>query len=136
MTTARLQNIAIYVAIGIAIFLLSDLGKAVEDGLLPGFRDGETFAGSRARIGDLIALLAAGGGLWVAANRPRFGSEKLAREVGQLQKDGVSREAMTVVPTEDIELLKAEAARIRRVKPLRDVADADEVLERKAAQRG
>jgi hypothetical protein len=39
---------------------------------------------------------------------------------------------MTVVPREEVELLRSEAARIRRIKPLRDLAQADEALERQA----
>lgn len=129
MTTARLQNIAVYVAIGVAILLAGALGQAVGNGALPGFRDGETFASVRGQIGDLIALLATSGGLWLAANRPRQGSEALAADVNELQQaNGTHRADMTVISKED-------AAWLERVRPLRDKAKADEALE-KAQQRG
>lgn len=128
MTTARLQNVAIYVAIGVAILLAGALGQAVSAGNLPGFQDGQTFAGVRGQIGDLIALLATSGGIWLAANRPRQGSEGLAADVSALHDEGVHRADMTVISKED-------AAWLARVKPLRDLAAADEALE-KAGQRG
>lgn len=134
MTTAKFRNIAIYVAIGIAIFLVTDLGKAIEDGLMPGFRDGETFAAARERIGDLIALLAATGGMWLAANRPRFGSEGLSQQVKSLQADGVPRSDMSVLSPEQIKTLQDEAARVERVRLLREAARVQDSL--KAADRG
>ena len=116
MTTDRLLNIAVYVAIGVAILLAGALGAEIGEGTLPGFQDGQTFAGVRGQIGDLIALLATSGGIWLAANRPRQGSEGIAAEVKDLQASGVHRADMTVVTKEDAALLSEEAARIREFK--------------------
>lgn len=128
MTTAKFRNIATYGAIGIAIYLLMNLGDAIQSGLMPGFMDGQTFAPSRERIADLIELITAAGAMWLAANRPRFGSERLAADVKALQADGVSRQDMTVVTKEDAKILKDEAARIREFKQRLD--------EKRMAQRG
>lgn len=113
VTTAQLKNIATFVAIGIGILLIQALGGAVSDGKIPGFMDGQTFDGVRGEIGGLLTLLGTAGGLWMVQNRPRLGSERLAKDVDALREAGVSRQDMTVVTKEDAELLKTEAARIR-----------------------
>lgn len=132
MTTARLQNIATYVAIGVGILLIQALGRAIGNGAVAGFMDGQTFESVRSEIGGLLTLLGTAGGLWMAANRPRQGSERLSAQVEALRADDVDRADMTVIKTEDLDLLKQEAERLRRVKPLRDLAAADETLERQA----
>lgn len=131
MSNDELVNRLVYVLALLAKILLAAVVAGIYAGSMPGFRAGDALA----PYGDGIAAALAIAGLalasWIEANRPRFGSEKLARQVNELQKDGVRRADMTVVSTEDIKVLQAEAARLRRIRPLRDVAEADEALERR-----
>lgn len=103
MTPAQLQNLLTYVGIWVAIALAGAVGVAIGSGAVPGFADGQILSSARAEIASAIALLVTGGGVWLAANRPRYGSETIASQVSDLKAQGVHRDEMIV-------LSEAEAA--------------------------
>ena len=120
--TADQRNTLNYFVLALGAFVLGCAGALVPQLMDPTMPD----LNFRVVIGTgLTAVLTAYGG----SRLPRTGSAKLAAEVGALQAEGVSRSDMTVVPTDEVAVLRAEAARLKRIKPLRDLAEADEALE-------
>lgn len=109
----RLWNVLAYCGIALLNLLLTLLAIAITAGTIAGFRPGEPFAPYAAQFTAIIAVATPALSAWLNSNRPRIGSEGLAADVKELQKDGFSRQDMTVVTKEDAELLKTEAARIR-----------------------
>jgi hypothetical protein len=65
---------------------------------MPGFRDGELLAPAKNEAVGLLALLAPILSTWLVSNRPRFGSEHLAAEVGAYKEMGYHRDDLTVRP--------------------------------------
>lgn len=101
MTVDQAKNLLIYAGIWIAIALAGALGLAIGNGAVPGFSDGQILAPARTEIASALALLVSGGGIWLAANRPRFGSEALAATVSAYKMLGYHRDDLTVQPKDD-----------------------------------
>lgn len=101
MTVAQFRNLSIYAGIWIAIALAGALGLAIGNGAVPGFSDGQILAPARTEIASALALLVSGGGIWLAANRPRFGSEMLAATVSAYKALGYHRDDLAVMPKVD-----------------------------------
>jgi hypothetical protein len=126
--TADQMNTLNYFILALGAFVLGCAAALVPQLMDPSMPD----LNFRVVIGTgLTAVLTAYGG----SRLPRTGSARLAADVKALQQDGVHRSEMSVIRTEDLALLQSEAARIRRIKPLREAAAADEALERQG-QRG
>lgn len=96
MTDLQLRNILIYCLLWVAVAIAGPLGFAISSGAVPGFGDGEALASARGEIAGALALLVTAGGMYLAANRPRVGSEEIAAQVDAERKGGTSRRALTV----------------------------------------
>lgn len=129
MSNDELLNRLIYGGVWLLKILLTLVVAGIYAHTMPGFRPGEPFVEAATEIATVIAFLGTGLTTWLDANRPRDGSAGLSKQVNELREQGVSRQDMAVVTADDAELLKTEAARLRRIKPLRDAADAGEALE-------
>lgn len=108
MTNAELQNRLIYALITIMVLLSGPLAIAISSGTFPGFEDGTQLASIREQLGAAIGTLVTIGGMWLAANRPRLGSEQLAADADKLRKLGKSRRGLKVVPKGAAEPLPPE----------------------------
>lgn len=115
-----MRNLLFYVLIALVNMALIAFGYALVAGTLPGFRAGEPFAPAGPALASLLAILLPILSGWLAANRPRLGSENLADDVNKLQKAGVPKDEMAVVPKADLELIQEQVDRLRRIKPLQD----------------
>lgn len=120
----RLWNVLAYCGIALLNLLLTLLAIAITSGSIVGFRPGEPFTPYAAQFTAIIAIATPALTGWLNSNRPRIGSEVLAADVRALQKDGVPRSEMTVLSPEQIRTLQEEAARVERVKLVREAARA------------
>jgi hypothetical protein len=98
MSDLKLQNLLIYLGVGLLNALAIATAAALAAGTMPGFRDGEFLRPSEDVVVGLLALLVPVLTTWLASNRPRFGSEQLAAEVGAYRDLGYHRADLTVLP--------------------------------------
>lgn len=96
MTELQFRNVLVYVLLWVLVALAGPLGTTIGTGAVPGFGDGEPLAPARGEVAGALALLMTAGGMYLAANRPRVGSEQIAADVDAARKSGVSRRALTV----------------------------------------
>lgn len=129
VSNAKLINLAIYCIIAMVVALVVSLGEQITKGVVPGFMDGDMFAGARNSIGQALGLFGLGAGFWLAANRPRFGSESLAVQTNDLKKEGIHRDDMVVLPTDPTAVSK-----LPEVPPALVEALADELWRRRAKE--
>jgi hypothetical protein len=108
--TPEIQNYLKYAALALAAFLVGCATALVPQLLDPAIPP----LNWRIVIGTgIAALVTAYGGTLL----PRSGSTGLAAEVNHLRDHGVSRSDMSVVSTEDLKKLEAEAVRLMRTQP-------------------
>lgn len=94
----KLNNLLIYLIVGVLNVCAIAVGAGLASGTLPGFRPGEGFAPAGPALTALLAVVVPTLSTWMAANRPRLGSEGLAADVSALKARGYHRKDMTVVP--------------------------------------
>lgn len=98
MTDLAFRNLLMYVLLWVANVLAICAAAALAAGTMPGFQEGQFFApASSVVLGSLMLAVPTLTG-WLAANRPRIGSEQLAADVDKQRKAGRSRRALKVTP--------------------------------------
>jgi hypothetical protein len=94
----QLKNLLIYIGVALANMVAIGVAAALAAGTMPGFRDGELLAPAKTEAVGLLAVVAPILSTWLASNRPRFGSEHLAAEVGAYKEMGYHRDDLTIRP--------------------------------------
>jgi hypothetical protein len=97
----QLKNLLIYVGVALANMIAIGVAAALAAGTMPGFRDGELLAPAKTEAVGLLALLAPILSTWLASNRPRYGSEHLAADIGAYKDMGYHRDDLKVVLKKD-----------------------------------
>ncbi len=105
MNDLEVRNVVVYGMLTILAVTLTLLSYAIGAGTLPGFREGEALAGASGAVVTLLAGLLTPLTMYLAANRPRLGSARLAADVDRKRERGVSRTEMTVVNADDLAAL-------------------------------
>lgn len=98
MTDAQLRNLLTYLAVALLNILAIAVAAALAGGTMPGFREGEFLRPSEDAAVGLLALCVPLLTTWLAAHRPRLGSEGIAADVGAYKALGFHRADLTVVP--------------------------------------
>ena len=86
MTHEQLNNLFIYVALWLLMGLASALAVGIGAGVVPVFREGELLATSREVFAAALGFLATGLGTWLAANRPKLGTEEVVKQAKKTEK--------------------------------------------------
>jgi hypothetical protein len=98
VTEAQFRNLLIYAGVALLNMLAIAVAAALAGGTMPGFRANEFFEPAKGELVALLTLAAPILSTWLASNRPRFGSEQLAAEVGVFKDLGFHRDDLTVLP--------------------------------------
>jgi hypothetical protein len=96
-----LRNLGVYCIVALANMLAVVVSAGLIAGTVPGFRVGEFLAPATGLMVALLAIVVPILTAWLAANRPRLGSEHLAAQVSELGAEGVPKRDMIVVPRDD-----------------------------------
>lgn len=96
------RNALVYAIIAAVIAVAGAVNAALLAGKVPGFGPGGPVEWLVPILVAPLAVIVPFGGLWLAANRPRLGSAKLAAEVDAKRATGASRRELTVIAPDDV----------------------------------
>lgn len=86
MTSEALRNLLVYVSLWLLMGLASALAVSIGAGVVPLFREGEYLAAGRTEFASALGFLSSGLGVWLAANRPKLGTEAEAKTTKKTKK--------------------------------------------------